>query len=349
MRELAENLQEVHRGDRPSADAWNAMVRAFKALLLTSNGYAGDGFFAHSVKDKSNHPFIEITSTVEIPAFSVFSVSGTGVSFAEPVRIKKAKFGGSEAGSPATLFTNGPLLIPANTIGHAWPIDHMNPALVTVTGTAPTVGQPCGLGWDSFSVHKDRTGLICLSVADSDGRIWVKRAREPIAILGIVTADISAYVPGTSTLGSGTVKVLYRNDSDVKSDAKSPSSESAPWSFKVFNFAQKTIASGEFVVAVECIGVGFVVQVEKDKPATFCEFTLPSALTTSDASKSGCTVVDWWGGDIDPDPTDAGITVYNMTQVGGGYHWAGDIGAHGYAQWDEKLSHWRIYDLNCPA
>lgn len=81
------------------------------------------------------------------------------------------------------------------------------------------------------------------------------------------------------------------------------------------------------------------------KVAPFLEFTLPSALAVTDASKASCPVVAYWGG-YSPGST---VTVYNYADVAGDYQWSGDNGAHGYAQWDDVLARYRIYDLNCPS
>ena len=79
--------------------------------------------------------------------------------------------------------------------------------------------------------------------------------------------------------------------------------------------------------------------------ARFIEFTLPSALALTDASKASCPVVAFWGG-YDPGST---VTVYNYADVAGNYQWEGDNGAHGYAVWDDVLGRYRIWDLNCPS
>lgn len=92
-------------------------------------------------------------------------------------------------------------------------------------------------------------------------------------------------------------------------------------------------------------GVGVSEQLHGDPnasdegPAKWVQVSIDTALTTSDETVAA-TVMAWWDGD-DPDPDDAGLTVYNLPTQDA-FYFAGDSGAIYYCRWDDELGHYRI-------
>lgn len=77
--------------------------------------------------------------------------------------------------------------------------------------------------------------------------------------------------------------------------------------------------------------------------AALIEFTLPSALATTDASKAGCTVDNYIQG---PNPG-ATVTVYNKT-ASSNYIFSGASGHKGWAAYDDRADKYRILQIECP-
>ncbi len=79
-----------------------------------------------------------------------------------------------------------------------------------------------------------------------------------------------------------------------------------------------------------------------ERQARMISFRLYQQLQTNQASQGACQVVAYWDG-RDPDPSSAGVTLYNLaTDYSGVYKFAGDANAVGYATWNEKLGHYQI-------
>ena len=76
--------------------------------------------------------------------------------------------------------------------------------------------------------------------------------------------------------------------------------------------------------------------------AKFIRFALPGALATTDASKAGCTVDDFWSG-TDPGAT---VTVYNLP-ASTDYMFSGASGAKGVATYDDIGAKYWILQLEC--
>lgn len=79
--------------------------------------------------------------------------------------------------------------------------------------------------------------------------------------------------------------------------------------------------------------------------ARFIEFSATEAVDTTDASFSA-DVEDYWDG-YDPDPTDAGITVYNQA-ASSDYIFECDNGDMGIARYDEWDGKYRWVQGECP-
>ncbi len=73
------------------------------------------------------------------------------------------------------------------------------------------------------------------------------------------------------------------------------------------------------------------------------QFSLPSSLAQTDASKAGCTVKNFAGG-ADPGAT---VTVFNSTAGGSNYFFFGPSGAIGFATFYEASSHYIMDQLEC--
>jgi len=87
-------------------------------------------------------------------------------------------------------------------------------------------------------------------------------------------------------------------------------------------------------------------QQQDDGRKLFCRFTLDSALTTAQATKSA-TITNQYGYGIDHASTS--ITVQNfLTATAGVYEYHGASGAAGKAFYDRVEKKWHIFDLQCP-
>lgn len=83
-------------------------------------------------------------------------------------------------------------------------------------------------------------------------------------------------------------------------------------------------------------------KVSSSGSSRWVEFTLTSSMATTDASSSGATVNNYWGGD-NPGAT---VTVWNKS-ASSNYIFSGTTGAKGYAVYDERAAKWRIVQMEC--
>ena len=92
-------------------------------------------------------------------------------------------------------------------------------------------------------------------------------------------------------------------------------------------------------------GRWFVISMEYFK--SLVRFTLNSALTTSDASKTA-TITNQYGPGVDNTTASGGITVHNLeTSSAGTFVFEGNSGDAGLAMWDETTNY-RIIQIECP-
>lgn len=82
-----------------------------------------------------------------------------------------------------------------------------------------------------------------------------------------------------------------------------------------------------------------------DITAKWIRFELTQTLGTTDLTKSAS--VDSFFDGIDPDPTDAGVTVRNLA-ASSNYVFEGAIGAKGIAYFDSQNNQWQIVQIECP-
>lgn len=78
--------------------------------------------------------------------------------------------------------------------------------------------------------------------------------------------------------------------------------------------------------------------------AKYINFTLSSALTTAQASKTGCTVNFYWGGGTNPGAT---VTVWNQP-ASSNYIFASGNGKRGLASYDAANDKYWILNTECP-
>lgn len=146
-----------------------------------------------------------------------------------------------------------------------------------------------------------------------------------------------------ATVGSGTAKILHKSSGDLV--AYQPGS--ADVTATVYNPLEVALDAGDVFMGVRTLdGALWVVNVFNDtgliKP--LADFSLGSAMTTSDASKSA-TIQNQYGPGKD---NSTSITVYNMaTSTGGTYVFEGASGARGLALWDSGTNY-RIIQMECP-
>jgi hypothetical protein len=90
-------------------------------------------------------------------------------------------------------------------------------------------------------------------------------------------------------------------------------------------------------------GLEWWIDTPKSSGSWFVRFTLAAALAKTDASKTGTTVDDYWGG---PSPGST-ITVYNLP-ASTNYIFFGASGHKGLATYDDRNAKWWIIQLECP-
>jgi hypothetical protein len=79
-----------------------------------------------------------------------------------------------------------------------------------------------------------------------------------------------------------------------------------------------------------------------EQKAQLISFRLPAKLKTSDSHQDNVVVTAFWNG-RDPDPSAAGVTIYNLaTDYPGIYKYSADANALGYAAWNEKIGYYKM-------
>ncbi len=115
----------------------------------------------------------------------------------------------------------------------------------------------CGVKLDTYGVDDKGTDFIVLSSYSPSDTLVTRRitvASFPVrAILGKVTAQITAYDAVTSTLGVGDVQFLYR---DPTNDVLTPI---GPTGSYAYNNSRRTYAADTQVLLVPVQGVGMMV------------------------------------------------------------------------------------------
>ena len=261
MTRLAEDLREKAPGDRLHASEINALIRAHRRTSWFDNGLEGEGFTATGAKHRAVSDWVQFSTTITVPPYSVFSLIA-GEAWDEPVRFTAKQIGLAAGGSPLHLFTNGQTEIPANHQGNARPINSFTPTRLAYdqAGTDPLVGWPCGPKFESWEVGTDRFGLVCVAVDTTEHIVEVLRTADPQGVVGVVETEVTAFDPDTDTLGAGVLSIQGRTPStDVLALQKDPATSATPWNIPVYSLRTTTIAVDEVVTADNIMGVGLVI------------------------------------------------------------------------------------------
>lgn len=170
-------------------------------------------------------------------------------------------------------------------------------------------------------------------------------SRRPDVYLARTASGIPAMTaePGAGTDSS--VGIISKADCKLyRIDDKDPNIDVDPLGVQrtVYNPSTSAIPANQLFLAVKD-APGMFQAVSFGGATRFALFSLPSALATTDASKTGCTVNDYWGG-ADPGAT---ITVYNLP-ASSNYVFSGASGNRGLATYDERHGKWWIVQLQCP-
>lgn len=255
-----EILNEAVAGDRITLQQWNAVVRAIKANSGSWNGFQDEGSSVSSPKIKSSIPtFTGYNSTGEtIPPFSILGIKSSGVED-DALQLVLEKIGAESVSSQLLLVTNGSIEIPNARYALVECLDFTSTHLITCTDvdSVPDIGMPCGIDPDTFEITKNRFGLVCVSLADEDNRVYVKRS-SPITVVGCVTNDVLKYRKSDTTFGQGKFKIKYMDGVSVRHDAKNPYTGD-DWEHDVYNPFDKVFPIGMQVTATDSLGIGFVI------------------------------------------------------------------------------------------
>lgn len=226
--------------------------------IPSSRGVSAAGIVAGASKTVPQRLVTQAYCAEAVPAYSVF-----GVSSQEPPvgrgRTRVSKCGGTGAGSPFMLWTNGAYAGPANGYVNCWPLD-WGPCRLTVDASSdtPTAGQLLGFVPGSFTVSTKFAGILACSDVDIDDLVWGISATAT-AFLGRANGAIASFASGA--LGTGNVDILFRPDGTALTlaEANTPLDETSPWTIAVVNPGE-AIADDTLVLCVATPGVGVVVQ-----------------------------------------------------------------------------------------
>lgn len=187
----------------------------------------------------------------------------------------------------------------------------------------PAVGEEWG-PISTYVLRKNAPGFMIVGGAESDRVLVVQRAITNL--IGKPTAAIANAASGTVTVWTGAAG----------------SEATAGYTITAYNRSGQKVPQDKFCTLTRVDGQWYVTG-KSGSNAAWIRFTLPSALTTSQASKASCTVDDYWGGD-DPGAT---VTVYNP-DASSNYIFAGPNGGKGLATWDDIDEKYWILNLECP-
>jgi hypothetical protein len=182
-------------------------------------------------------------------------------------------------------------------------------------------------------------GLVKVSEVDADGTLQVTRpdadgqdvyVNGPVKIVqggyGNVTRDWPAFA-------------LYTAADGTPTNGDTWGAKSGDFTLRK-GFAGFTIEGG--------VNAGLTIVLTRGRAASakaaYINFTLPSALAATDASKATCTVNSYWGGGANPGSS---VTVYNQA-ASSNYIFAAGSGKHGVASYDPAADKYRIINMECP-
>jgi hypothetical protein len=236
--------------------------------------------------------------------------------------------------------------------------------LPPIVGTAPSVQEIAVYVWGgqafnpatpamTFAGYNASSALIkagTLTQFSASNGLWVASGGSLQLVRFELTADL---VYGTDP-GSDNAKVLSYHDGayhadgatirvfDWSNDATADGGSYGTWAGKAPAAGGRSGYQGWAIKSPDSNRYEIVWM---ERQARLISFRLYQQLQTNQASQTACAVLAFWDG-RDPDPTSAGITVYNLAiDYANSYKFAADANAVGYAIWNEKLSRYQIIAL----
>ena len=328
------------KGDSITAERLNAMVLEINAAnritsdgsLFISSGRTGHHLAVANRFRASDGIPIKNDNSSPLPEYSNVYVKSIDITQPSQPLIVVDKVG--TAFKRDYLVTYGVPIAASGGIGLAQP-----GPIVTVThdgATSPAIGDVFGPKESSLEVTKGQPALFtCLGEIDATNDWMLARMGEINSLLVKTTSAVAACT--ASTIASTTAYNIYVG----ALSAPTVSGFSSTPKPTAYNLREK-IAT-DMWCELRWVNNDWRIEQILHK-ATHVRFALPSALTTSDASKSGCTTDDFWGG-ITPGST---VTVHNLP-ASSGFMFEGASGAKGLATYDEEDDRYWIVQLQCPA
>lgn len=265
-----DNLGESKPGDFLSAEEWNTVKRAIRSGMFSATSGISEASGARATAETivGRHERIWCSASSQIPAYSIFGITGIGEQPTEtPTVIKTSTVGGTKNSAPTVFYTNDHIAIPDG--GFAWvrPVGMFDVVKVGWYGDKPRIGELVGPRPDAFSVELHRQGFVVVSWDLDDGLIRVMRTPDPVSIFGTISEVLPRYDAEEDTYGRGKMKLQYRNvlsstsggDEDAAFIAQSPSEDSTDYELAVFNASPfESFEVGRKGLAHHVMGVGLV-------------------------------------------------------------------------------------------
>lgn len=280
-----ELLQHYKVGDRLRAEDINGIIDAAQQNKSLS-GFNDGNVEAQTYKAKSGSDGIlhyKNSTGATLPRYSVFCPSGTPSAFGIPPLGDMDSVGVTAPGSPFVYLTNGQIEIPDTRNCEVRIIPFDAPTLLRVNAAAvPAIWEPCGVEFETNQLCSTRLGFVCLSaptVVGGVSYIWAARTREPIKVIGKAYGAITAYNSGTGVLGTGLIKIWYRNPaaSEAIALAKAPQAKATPLLAQVWNKGA-AIADDTLISATDSLGIGLVVDDKSVASQNYVEYKLNKNL-----------------------------------------------------------------------
>lgn len=283
-----DSVEPFKRGNRPRAKDLNALLLNAKRKVNNQHGYADYEADVQAAKDRATRQWLKILSRVNIEPFSVVCVTGSADEYDEypeyddPITVPGVYIDEDEAPAPGRYFTNGPYNITSGQ--HAWvyPLDAWSVHRLRYDegDDVPVVGQYVGPDYNAGTVKEGRGPFLVLAV-DED-KVLVECVLAPLqGCLCKTTSRLTKF--DSDTLGSGTVNVLLRDDSDVLQAIQDPADTSQPWDLTIYNLFPLAVQEDVYGIINEAPFVGPV----------FCPITDIGQgvyyTTTSITARSGTT------------------------------------------------------------
>jgi hypothetical protein len=285
-------IPEYFKGMHLKAEDFNALVQMARAYQFHGRGYVDAGLYGTSYKEKSPPVLHGINKTgADLPAYSLFSVANSSddTKQIEPPMGLLKYIDTTQWGSHMVMLTNGQHVIPKDAKCEPTVIGFDKPVFLRSIPTHPAIGEQCGPAFGASAISSFRHGLVCLSSVinyDSTEGVWVTRTREPIKVVGCVTTKIKPFTPTNKRVGTGQMRVLFRNPNtgEQLTPAFRPSNTDDPWIVNVYNYTTNEYDINALVSATETMGIGLTVNNETVN--TLCSIFSSSSKSSSSKSSS---------------------------------------------------------------